>query len=50
MDCNWGKNGENEPELWDDWMVGGSQEVPVEFFDNWDPENNKKAGGNENDS
>ena len=55
VDCDWGKNGEDEPALWDVWMVGedenDSQQVPVGFFDNWDPETatNAVAGGNEND-
>ena len=56
VDCDWGKNGEDEPALWDDWMMGDSendlQEVPVGLFEDWDPENamNAVAGGNQNDS
>ena len=56
VDCDWGKNGEDEPGLWDVWMVGDiendSQEVPVSLFDDWDPGNamNAVAGGDQNDS
>ena len=56
VDCDWGKNGEDEPALWEDWMMGDnendSQEVPMGLFDDWDPEiaMNAVAGGNQNDS
>lgn len=56
VDCDWGKNGEDEPALWDDWMMGDNQndleEVPVGLFEDWVQENamNAVAGGNQNDS
>ena len=51
VDCDWGKNGEDEPALWEDWMMGDnendSQEVPMGLFDDWDPEKEMKQAENQ---
>ena len=38
VDENWGKNGEDAPSLWVEWVMG-DDEVPPEIFEDWEPEN-----------
>ena len=39
-DAEWGKNGEDDPNLWTDWndSQGDDQDVPFHLFDDWNPE------------
>ena len=39
-DAEWGKNGEDDPNLWTDWKdsQGDDQDVPFHLFDDWNPE------------
>ena len=40
VDDEWGKNGEDEPNLWTDWKDSheDNQDVPFHLFDDWNPQ------------
>ena len=47
VDAEWGKNGEDEPNLWRDWKDSQDdyQDVPYDLFDDWDPEHENDGNG-----
>ena len=44
-DAEWGKNGEDDPNLWTDWKdsQGDDQDVPFHLFDDWNPDEMQTA-------
>ena len=44
VDENWGLDGKDDtPDLWIEWGTGDDESIPMEIFEEWDPENGGKV-------